>query len=60
MENAIVSKAQQKVTTIGTATIVMFDFASNQKALLSVRLLNEIQKMSTLKSPCFKQETVAE
>jgi acyl-CoA thioester hydrolase len=60
MEYAIVSKAQQKVTTIGTATIVMFDFASNQKALLSVRLLNEIQKMSTLKSPCFKQETVAE
>ena len=60
MEYAIVSKAQQKVTTIGTATIVMFDFASNQKALLSVRLLNEIQNMSTLKSPCFKQETVAE
>ena len=60
MEYTIVSKAQQKVTTIGTATIVMFDFASNQKALLSVRLLNEIQKMSTLKSPCFKQETVVE
>ncbi|MEG3696416.1 acyl-CoA thioesterase, partial [Vibrio coralliirubri] len=53
-------KAQQKLTTVGTATIVMFDFASNQKALLSLRLTNEIEKMNTLKSPCFKQETVME
>lgn len=60
MEYAIVSKAQQKLTTIGTATIVMFDFASNQKALLSLRLTNEIERMNTLKSPCFKQETVME
>ena len=60
MEYAIVSKAQQKLTTVGTATIVMFDFASNQKALLSLRLTNEIEKMNTLKSPCFKQEAVTE
>ncbi|WP_394249852.1 acyl-CoA thioesterase [Vibrio profundi] len=50
MEYSIVSKKQGKVTTTGTATIVMFDFASNQKALLSIRLHNAIQEMGQLKA----------
>lgn len=50
MEYTIVSKKQGKVTTTGTATIVMFDFASNQKALLSIRLHNAIQEMGQLKA----------
>jgi len=49
MEYAIVSNKQGKITTTGTATIVMFDFASNQKALLSIRLHNAIQEMNQLK-----------
>ena len=50
MEYTIVSKKQGKVTTTGSATIVMFDFASNQKALLSIRLHNAIQEMGQLKA----------
>ncbi|MDN3613955.1 MAG: acyl-CoA thioesterase [Vibrio gallaecicus] len=48
MEYTIVSSKQQKVTTVGNATIVMFDFASNQKALLSIRLHSAIQEMNGL------------
>ncbi|NOH98633.1 acyl-CoA thioesterase [Vibrio sp. 99-70-13A1] len=48
MEYSIVSSKQQKVTTVGSATIVMFDFASNQKALLSIRLHSAIQEMNGL------------
>lgn len=50
MEYTIVSKKQGKITTTGSATIVMFDFASNQKALLSIRLHNAIQEMGQLKA----------
>ncbi|MBW3695977.1 acyl-CoA thioesterase [Vibrio sp. T187] len=49
MEYAIVSKKQNQITTTGSATIVMFDFASNQKALLSIRLNAAIQEMSSTK-----------
>ncbi|MFA0569594.1 acyl-CoA thioesterase [Vibrio gallaecicus] len=48
MEYTIVSSKQQMVTTVGNATIVMFDFASNQKALLSIRLHSAIQEMNGL------------
>ncbi|MGF1754359.1 acyl-CoA thioesterase [Vibrio makurazakiensis] len=45
MEYVIVSQKLGKVTTKGSATIVMFDFASNQKSLLSIRLASAIQNM---------------
>ncbi|OEE80103.1 acyl-CoA thioesterase [Vibrio genomosp. F6] len=38
MQYEIVSKKLGKITTIGSATIVMFDFKTNQKAELSERL----------------------
>ncbi|MGR5178423.1 acyl-CoA thioesterase [Vibrio mediterranei] len=40
MEYQIVSKKLGKVTTTGTATIVMFNFASNQKAQIPKKLLD--------------------
>ncbi|GAL17762.1 1,4-dihydroxy-2-naphthoyl-CoA hydrolase in phylloquinone biosynthesis [Vibrio maritimus] len=42
MEYQIVSKKLQKVTTIGHATIVMFNFGTNKKANLSETLLQAI------------------
>lgn len=42
MEYQIVSKKLQKVTTIGYATIVMFNFGTNKKANLSETLLQAI------------------
>ncbi|MGV2986202.1 acyl-CoA thioesterase [Vibrio sp. E150_011] len=43
MEYQIVSKKQGKVTTIGTASIVMFNFISNQKSNLSEKLMLAIE-----------------
>lgn len=42
MEYQIVSKKLKKVTTIGHATIVMFNFGTNKKANLSETLLQAI------------------
>lgn len=42
MEYQIVSKKLQKVTTMGHATIVMFNFGTNKKANLSETLLQSI------------------
>jgi acyl-CoA thioester hydrolase len=50
MEYQIVSKKLGKVTTTGSATIVMFDFVSNQKANIPSKLLNAIENMATLVS----------
>ncbi|MBY6196092.1 acyl-CoA thioesterase [Vibrio hangzhouensis] len=47
MEYQIVSKKLGKVTTTGTATIVMFNFASNQKAQIPQKLLDAMD------SACF-------
>jgi acyl-CoA thioester hydrolase len=45
MEYGIVSKKLGKLTTVGEATIVMFNFKTNQKALLSERLSNAIEQL---------------
>ncbi|MCJ2376212.1 acyl-CoA thioesterase [Vibrio sp. ZSDZ34] len=50
MEYQIVSKKLGKVTTTGSATIVMFDFVSNRKANIPSKLLNAIENMATLVS----------
>ncbi|ASI93060.1 MULTISPECIES: acyl-CoA thioesterase [Vibrio] len=44
MEYQVVSKKLGKVTTTGTATIVMFDFTTNQKALISDKLMSAIEQ----------------
>ncbi len=48
MEYQIVSKKLGKVTTTGSATIVMFDFVSNQKAYMPTKLINAIENMAKL------------
>ncbi|TKF21038.1 acyl-CoA thioesterase [Vibrio genomosp. F6] len=45
MQYEIVSKKLRKITTIGSATIVMFDFKTNQKAELSERLTLAIKAL---------------
>lgn len=45
MQYEIVSKKLGKITTIGSATIVMFDFKTNQKAELSERLTLAIKAL---------------
>lgn len=45
MQYEIVSKKLGKITTIGSATIVMFDFKTNQKAELSERLALAIKAL---------------
>ncbi|MGF1726187.1 acyl-CoA thioesterase [Photobacterium nomapromontoriensis] len=42
MEYIIVSKQQGKVTTVGQAKVVMYNFANNTKAIASDRLLEKI------------------
>ncbi len=44
MEYQVVSKKQGKVTTTGTATIVMFDFTTNRKAPISEKLMSAIEQ----------------
>ncbi|AYV23377.1 acyl-CoA thioesterase [Vibrio mediterranei] len=44
MEYQVVSKKLGKVTTTGTATIVMFDFTTNQKALISDKLMSALEQ----------------
>ncbi|MFC5080735.1 Long-chain acyl-CoA thioesterase FadM [Vibrio thalassae] len=44
MEYQVVSKKIGKVTTTGTATIVMFDFTTNRKALISEKLMSAIEQ----------------
>ncbi|MCW8348894.1 MULTISPECIES: acyl-CoA thioesterase [Vibrio] len=44
MEYQIVSKKMNKVTTTGTATIVMFDFVTNKKANISDKLMQAIEE----------------
>lgn len=45
MQYEIVSKKLGKITTVGSATIVMFDFNTNQKAELSERLTLAIKAL---------------
>nr|WP_269134636.1 thioesterase family protein [Vibrio cincinnatiensis] len=45
MEYQIVSKKIGKVTTTGSATIIMFNFVSGQKAALPDRLIQTVQQM---------------
>ncbi|MFK0569920.1 acyl-CoA thioesterase [Endozoicomonas sp.] len=47
MEYKIVSKSMNRVTTTGTATAVMFDFATNSKAKLSIEMKALIQKVES-------------
>ncbi|MGR5283708.1 acyl-CoA thioesterase [Vibrio maritimus] len=44
MEYSIVSHKLGKVTTTGTATIVMFDFNTNKKGLISEKLMKAIEQ----------------
>ncbi|MCL9774140.1 acyl-CoA thioesterase [Vibrio methylphosphonaticus] len=50
MEYQIVSKKMNKVTTTGTATIVMFDFATNRKANIPDKLMLAIEETYPKKS----------
>ncbi|WP_412498108.1 acyl-CoA thioesterase [Vibrio furnissii] len=50
MEYQVVSKKLGKVTTTGSATVVMFDFKNNAKAKLSERILDAIQTLQDLPS----------
>ncbi|WJG22545.1 acyl-CoA thioesterase [Vibrio furnissii] len=50
MEYQVVSKKLGKVTTTGSATVVMFDFKNNTKAQLSQRILDAIQTLQDLPS----------
>lgn len=50
MEYQVVSKKLGKVTTTGSATVVMFDFKNNTKAKLSERILDAIQTLQDLPS----------
>ncbi|MGC9423220.1 acyl-CoA thioesterase [Vibrio sp.] len=47
MEYHVVSKKIGKVTTTGAATIVMFNFATGQKALLAEHLVQAIKQIET-------------
>lgn len=49
MKYQIVSKKMNKVTTLGSATVVMFDFKTNQKANLSPEILATIQQLENLR-----------
>ncbi|OEF23522.1 acyl-CoA thioesterase [Vibrio rumoiensis] len=49
MKYQVVSKKYNKVTTLGSATVVMFDFKSNQKASLTPEVLAIIQQLENLK-----------
>lgn len=50
MEYQVVSKKLGKVTTTGSATVVMFDFKNGTKAKLSKRILDAIQTLQDLPS----------
>lgn len=50
MEYQVVSKKLGKVTTTGSATVVMFNFKNNTKAQLSQRILDAIQTLQDLPS----------
>lgn len=50
MEYQVVSKKLGKVTTTGSATVVMFDFKNGTKAKLSERILDAIQTLQDLPS----------
>ncbi len=50
MEYQVVSKKLGKVTTTGSATVVMFDFKNGTKAKLSERILDAIQTLQALPS----------
>ncbi|HBV76947.1 MULTISPECIES: acyl-CoA thioesterase [Vibrio] len=49
MKYQIVSKKHNKITTLGSATVVMFDFKSNEKASLTPEVLAIIQQLENLK-----------
>ncbi|USD66931.1 acyl-CoA thioesterase [Vibrio sp. SCSIO 43136] len=46
MEYQVFSQQQSKVTTVGHATVVMFDFKTKKKGLLSERLTKCISELS--------------
>ncbi|MFV0574431.1 MAG: acyl-CoA thioesterase [Vibrio sp.] len=48
MKYQIVSKKLNKVTTLGSATVVMFDFKNNQKANLTPEVLATIHQLEKL------------
>lgn len=50
MEYKIVSKNMNRVTTTGTATAVLFNFATNSKAKLSIEMKELIQKVESVSS----------
>ncbi|ELV8594727.1 acyl-CoA thioesterase [Vibrio fluvialis] len=50
MEYQVVSKKLGKVTTTGSATVVMFDFKNGTKAKLQERILDAIQTLQELPS----------
>ncbi len=45
MEYAVFSQKQQAITTLGQATIVMFDFKSGKKATLPPSVVEHIEKI---------------
>lgn len=49
MKYQIVSKKLNKITTLGSATVVMFDFKTNQKANLTPEILATIQQLENLR-----------
>ncbi|MGV3001462.1 acyl-CoA thioesterase [Vibrio sp.] len=49
MKYQIVSKKFNKVTTLGSATIMMFDFKTNQKVNLTPEILATIQQLENLR-----------
>ncbi|WP_086983819.1 acyl-CoA thioesterase [Vibrio aphrogenes] len=48
MKYQVVSKKLNQVVTLGSATVVMFDFARNQKANLSADIVATIQRLENL------------
>ena len=49
MKYQVVSKKLNKITTRGCATVVMFDFKTNQKANLTPEILATIQQLENLR-----------
>ncbi|MFH0256975.1 acyl-CoA thioesterase [Vibrio rumoiensis] len=49
MKYQVVSKKLNKTTTLGSATVVMFDFKTNQKANLTPEILATIQQLENLR-----------
>ena len=49
MKYQVVSKKLNKITTLGSATVVMFDFKTNQKANLTPEILATIQQLENLR-----------